>query len=81
MMYVFFILLKYSYFPFVFVSNFNSVNFNCELIYNCGKGEWKGRVGRASAVGRASDVAVEWEGLVLTWHGKGEWEGRRRRHP
>ena len=33
-------------------------------------------MGRASAVGRASDVAVEWEGLVLTWHGKGEWEGR-----
>ena len=25
-------------------------------------------MGRASAVGRASDVAVEWEGLVLTWH-------------
>ena len=38
-------------------------------------------MGRASAVGRASDMAVEWEGLVLTWHGKGEWEGRRRRHP
>ena len=38
-------------------------------------------MGSASAVGRASDVAVEWEGLVLTWHGKGEWEGRRRRHP
>ena len=33
-------------------------------------------MGRASAVGRASDVAVEWEGLVLTWHGKGAWEGR-----
>ena len=24
-------------------------------------------VGSPSAVGRASDVAVEWEGLVLTW--------------
>ena len=32
-------------------------------------------MGRACAVGRASDVAVEWEGLVLTCMGRASGRG------
>ena len=46
-----FFLSKYSYFPFVFVSNFNSVHFNLIVGRASGRGEWEG--------------LVQWEGRVM----------------